>query len=398
MHNKNDTVRGFNPKRRIIHVDMDAFYASVEQLDNPRLKGKPVIVGRIEGRGVVAAASYEARRFGVRSAMPMAKAKELCPKAVFLPPRFERYKEISSQIQEILRSYTPLVEGISLDEAFLDVTGHEAETIAKRIKQRIKEEIKLTCSIGIAPNKFLAKLASNLGKPDGFTLIRGDEVDEVLKDLPVSMIWGVGEVTEKRLHELGIHTIGELRKVPLEELVARFGKHGERLYNLSRGVDNSPINPKRKAKSISHEVTFPKDLYDPEEVKRVLHKLSEEVGRRLRRKGLKGRTIEIKVRYPDFSQITRSLSLDMPTDSTDTIWSQAERLFERNVRIERGIRLIGVGVSNLTEKSQLLLFDQDEKLQRIDKVVDEIRERFGKDSIRRGFSIVKSSTAELPLE
>lgn len=389
--------------RRIIHVDMDAFYASIEQFDHPELKGKPVIVGGDPtGRGVVSAASYEAREYGVQSAMPAAQAERLCPQAVFLPPRFERYTEVSQMIREIMLSYTPLVEPISLDEAFLDVTGAEclfgpAEEIGREIKLRIKEETGLTCSVGVAPNKFLAKLASDLGKPDGFMVIKGEDAEEFLKGLPISRLWGVGRVTERKLNEMGISIIGELQTASLEELVKRFGKAGKRLHHLARGIDESPVVPEQEAKSLSRETTFAEDITDRNVLKQVLLELSEEVGRKLREENKEGRTVQIKVRFADFTTITRSISLDYPTNLTETIWKQAESLFDQRVELRgRGVRLLGVGLSNLTppeKKGQLPLFKeeelrpQDERLRKLDEVVDRLRNKFGKDVIKRGRSL-----------
>jgi DNA polymerase-4 len=301
--------------RKIVHVDMDAFYAAIEQLDHPELRGRPVIVGGDPaGRGVVSTASYEARKFGVHSAMPAAQARRLCPQAVFLRPRFARYQEVSQQIRAILYSYTPLVEPISLDEAFLDLTGTErllgpAEEVAREIKRRVREETGLTCSVGVGPNKFLAKLASSLAKPDGFLVVREGEELAFLEDLPIERLWGVGEATAKRLRGLGITTVGQLRGLALEELLDKFGSLGRSLYELARGIDRSPVIPEREARSLGAERTFPEDLTDPEEMERVLFSLSEEVGRRLREERLKARTVQLKVRFADFTTITRALTL-----------------------------------------------------------------------------------------
>lgn len=348
----------------IIHVDMDAFFAAVEQHDNPELAGKPVIVGGLGRRGVVATASYEAREFGVHSAMPMSRARKACPDGIFIEPRFERYKEVSQKIRAIFHSYTKLVETISLDEAFLDVTKSlerfgSAVKIAEEIKARILQETGLTCSIGVASNKFLAKLASELRKPNGFMVIHEDEVPKILDDLPVRKIWGVGKVMERRLNELGINTIGQLRNMPLEELKRRFGKWGISLYKLSRGIDEQPVVPAREAKSISREITFSNDLHDPEDIKKVLFELSEAVGKRLQANGLKGKTIEIKIRFSDFTTITRSKSISNATNSIKVIREQVKSLFDEKVSLnEMGVRLAGVGVANLTkeEARQLRLF------------------------------------------
>ena len=378
--------------RFIVHIDMDAFFASVEKLDNPDLKDKPVIVGGLGKRGVVATASYEARRYGIKSAMPILKARKLCPDGIYLPPRFERYREISKKIQQILLSYTPKIEPISLDEAFLDLT----ETVdsfdlavakAAKIQIEIKEKLGLTCSVGVAPNKFLAKLASDMRKPNGFTVIRKEEIEDVLRDLPISRMWGVGRVTEKKLNDMGVKTIGELKKIPKSRLKDAFGKQGENLYRLARGIDESPVEPYHPVKSISQEMTFDEDIKDSEKIKLYIARLSEEVGEALRKKGLRARTVKIKVRFSDFTTITRQLSFDIPTSSTGMIRSLARKLFEEKVAGNKKVRLIGVGVSNLTGKKegQLYLFPKaEEKLEKIDYLLDMIRERFGKNSIRRG--------------
>jgi len=378
--------------RFIVHIDMDAFFASVEKLDNPDLKDKPVIVGGLGKRGVVATASYEARRYGIKSAMPILKARKLCPDGIYLPPRFERYREISKKIQQILLSHTPKIEPISLDEAFLDLT----ETVdsfdlavakAAKIQIEIKEKLGLTCSVGVAPNKFLAKLASDMRKPNGFTVIRKEEIEDVLRDLPISRMWGVGRITEKKLNDMGVKTIGELKKIPKSRLKDAFGKQGENLYRLARGIDESPVEPYHPVKSISQEMTFDEDIKDSEKIKLYIARLSEEVGEALRKKGLRARTVKIKVRFSDFTTITRQLSFDIPTSSTGMIRSLARKLFEEKVAGNKKVRLIGVGVSNLTGKKegQLYLFPKaEEKLEKIDYLLDMIRERFGKNSIRRG--------------
>ncbi len=379
--------------RRIIHVDMDAFYASVEQLDRPELKGKAVIVGGDLRRGVVSSASYEARKFGVKSAMPMARAIKLCPNAVILKPRMGRYKEISEKIFKILLSFTPLVEPLSLDEAFLDVTGSEklfgpSEEIGRQIKARIKDELKLSCSVGIAPNKFLAKLASDLRKPDGFVVVREDQIEEFLRDLPVSKLWGVGKATEQKLQQMGISTIGALRAFTHDELIRRFGKTGSHLYALARGIDERPVVLQRAAKSISRETTFMEDIYDPETLKGMLFELNEEVAAELREEDLLARTVQIKIRFSDFKTITRSSSMPQPTNVTELLWREAEKLFNQKVNLQgRGVRLVGVGVSNFREaETQLPLFKKqdEERLEKLDKTLDELRKKFGEKIIKRG--------------
>jgi len=379
--------------RKIVHVDMDAFYAAIEQLDHPELRGKPVIVGGDPaGRGVVSTASYEARRFGVHSAMPTAQARRLCPQGIFLRPRFSRYHEVSQEIRRILYSYTPLVEPLSLDEAFLDMTSTErlfgpVEETAREIKQKIFAETGLTCSVGVAPNKFLAKLASDLEKPDGLVIVRAGE--EFLKDLPISRLWGVGERTARRLQGLGASTIGQLREFSLERLVHEFGRFGRTLYELARGIDKSPVVPEREARSIGQERTFAEDLTDREILKKILFALSEEVGRRLRAAGLKGGTVQIKVRFADFTTISRSATLPRPTELTERIFKEAERLFDGRVRLRQGVRLLGVRVSGLVteEQEQLPLFPAEGRSGKLERLIDELRERFGEDAIKWGRSL-----------
>ena len=295
-----------------LHVDMDAFYAAVEQRDRPELAGKPVIVGgSAEGRGVVAAASYAVRRFGVHSAMPTATALRLCPEAIVLPVRMSHYAAISRQIRDIFARYTPLVEPLSLDEAFLDVSGCEKlfgkpEQIARRIKQEILDETGLIASVGVAPNKFLAKIASDLEKPDALVVVDPERVAEFLDPLPVGRIWGVGKVTESVMHRLGVNTIGQLRSIPIEHLRQHFGDAGDHFWRLARGIDHRKVVPDRQAKSLSHETTFATDITDLESLRYRLWELTEQVARRLRRTGRYGRTVQIKLRFSDFRTITRS--------------------------------------------------------------------------------------------
>ncbi|MCD6472174.1 DNA polymerase IV [Candidatus Aerophobetes bacterium] len=380
--------------RSIIHIDMDAFFASVEKLDNIELKGKPVIVGGLGKRGVVATASYEARKYGIKSAMPISKAKKLCPGGIFLSSRIERYHEISKKIRRIFLSYTPKVEPISLDEAFLDVTetvGSFDSAIAKagKIKREIQKKTGLTCSAGVAPNKFLAKLASDMQKPNGFVVIRKNKIDKILKGLPVSKIWGVGKVTEQKLNNMGIQTINDLKQIPRNRLKNVFGKQGEKLYELARGIDSSPVEPHRHVKSISQEITFGEDLKNSEKVKSFIVRLSEEVGSALRKKKFRAKTVKIKVRFSDFTTITRQISLGISTNSTEIIRNIAIKLFEERVTRNQAVRLIGVGTSNITniKEKQLSLFSEtknEQKIKKIDDVLDEIREKFGKNIIRRG--------------
>ncbi len=379
--------------RCIIHIDMDAFYASIEQRDNPSLKGKPVIVGGgAEKRGVVSAASYEARAYGVHSAMPTSQAKKLCPKGIFLPVRMDRYREVSNQIFEILQEYSPLVEPLSLDESFLDVTGCErlfgpAREMAKNIKKRILAETGLTASAGIAPNKFLAKIASDLKKPDGLVEVEPDRVHEFLSDLPISRLWGVGKATEEALKGMGILRVGQLAKFPTPEVEAKLGKFGMELMALARGEDNRPVVSEGQAKSISQEETFTPDLRDLESMKKVLLEQAEQVGWELRKQKLKGTTIHLKVRYPDFSLITRSATLPWATDQGMEIYQTAFQLLHRTEAIPKNARLLGVGVSNLRrleDPEQLSLFDsQRKKMERSMEAMDRIWEKFGPQAIKR---------------
>lgn len=380
--------------RHILHVDMDAFFASVEQLDRPELRGQPVLVGgRPEERGVVAAASYEAREFGCRSAMPMGAALRRCPNATVVPPRGDRYAEVSAQVFEILEQFTPLVEPLSIDEAFLDVTGSTGlfgptKQIAQEARRRIRAKTQLTASVGVASNKFLAKLASDLNKPDGLVVVPDHGVQAFLDPLPISRLWGVGKATLPRFEELGIHTFGDARRLSEAEFKSRFGEAGQQFYQLIRGIDDRPIVQDREAKSIGHEVTFPVDIDDGEHLKSVLLGQTEQVARRLRRHGLLARTVTVKIRTGDFKTITRSRTLDAATDETDALWQTVAALFDAwaHQRLP-AIRLIGTTVSQFSTNTgqQLSLFGQAEhaRHQRIDKAMDDIRDRFGEGAIRR---------------
>jgi len=389
----------------ILHVDMDAFYASVEQRDNPELVGKPVIVGGSgETRGVVCAANYEARRFGVHSAMPSVTARRLCPQGIFLPPRMDYYAQISRDIREIFHRFTPLVEPLSLDEAFLDVTGCEglfgsAPQIAKKIKEEIQSRIRLVASVGVAPNKFLAKMASDLEKPDGFVVVDPHRVQDFLDPLPVGRLWGVGKVSGKAFQKLGISTIGQLRKLSVETLESHFGKSGRHFWQLAHGIDDRRVVPDRDAKSISHETTFAKDIADFAFLRIWLLELTEQVARRLRQHRLVGQTVQLKIRFADFRTITRRRTLAEPTNITEEIWQAAAELLTRGATAStsrRGaIRLLGVGVSGLEIDSgrQGNLFDNGrrEKQQKLDQVTDQIRDRFGVSSLRRAARMERDS-------
>ena len=378
----------------ILHIDMDAFFASVEQLDNPELKDKPIIVGgTVEQRGVVAAASYEVRKYGIHSAMPTSQALKLCPNLIILPVRISRYSEISKQINKIFYNYTPEIEPLSLDEAFLDVTGSikllgSAEKIGKEIKTRIKKELGLTASVGIAPNKFLAKLASDLEKPDGFVVIAEENKQQILDPLPISKIWGIGKITNKELQKHGIKTIKQLRNTPLEILKTILGNQAEDIKMLAQGIDNREVEPHNEAKSISAEETFSTDIKEKEILLGVLQTQVEEVSQRLRIEKLQCRTITLKIRYGDFRTITRSNTFE-PTNTNKILLNQAQQLFDQWYKKSAGaLRLLGFGASGLSPEGtgQKLLFSdpQEKKQKNIDSAFDKIRGKYGDDSLKRG--------------
>lgn len=378
----------------ILHIDMDAFFASVEQRENHSLIGQPVIVGgSAERRGVVAAASYEARQFGVHSAMPTKTALSLCPHAVVIKPRLAFYREISQQLREIFFRYTPLVQPLSLDEAFLDVGGSEslfgsAEVIGRRIKQEIKDELHLVASVGVATNKYLAKLASDANKPDGFCVVNEKEVQSFLDPLPVKRIWGVGRATEKKLTALGVHTIQQLKSLTEESLQRLFGKVGSQMWHLARGLDEREVVPDGRAKSISNEQTFAEDVTDIGVLREYLRDLVTQVSQRLRSADLHAKTINLKVRYHDFKTFTRSKTLSLPSDATEVFYETVIEMLENRLpNRELRLRLIGMGVSSLgSGVRQQGLFDQEDSKQRekLDEVSDLIRDRFGDDALRRG--------------
>ena len=376
----------------ILHVDMDAFYASVEQRDQPELRGKPVIVGG-QTRGVVCAASYEARPFGVHSAMPISAARRLCPQGVFLPVRMSHYAAVARQIREILLSFTPLVEPLSLDEAFLDVHGCEglfgaADEIARRLKTRIRTDLNLVASVGVAPNKFLAKLASDLGKPDGLLVVDPERVQEFLDPLPVSRLWGVGAKGEKRLHQLGLRTVGQLAALPEKTLRDHLGEVGAHLWRLAHGRDDRAVIPDEQAQSVSTETTFARDIGNRRVLRAWLLELVEQLGERLRHKHLRARTLDIKARTADFQTYLRSVTLEEPTDVTQVIWTALADLFEKRIPNDwLPLRLLGVGASGLVRDDfrQGGLFEEDRhaKHRALDQTVDRIRGQFGADAIRR---------------
>ena len=374
---------------------MDAFYASVEERERPELEGRPVVVGgNPEGRGVVAAANYAAREYGVRSAMPAARARLLCPHAVFIRSRMTLYAEVSAQIRDIFHRYTPLVEPLSLDEAFLDVGASaglfgSGVDIAGSIKEATRSELSLVASVGVAPNKFLAKLASDLDKPDGLVVVEPEGVRSFLDPLPVEKVWGVGAAAASRLHALGVHSIAELRARPRPDLARRFGKWGDRLFELARGLDERPVMPDHEAQSISHETTFEVDLREPAALRDSLRGLVEQVAWRLRRQGLLAGTVEIKVRYSDFRTVNRSAALPAATAGTRDLWTCASRLLAQQLA-RRGdpVRLIGMGASRLTRErsAQADLFEAETSARQrcIDSMVDAVNERYGRSGLHRG--------------
>ena len=393
-----------NPTRAIIHLDMDAFYASVEQLDQPAYRGKPVVVGADprggKGRGVVAACSYEARPFGIRSAMPISRAYRLCPKAIYVRPRMTRYAEMSDRIFAILRDYTDVVEPLSIDEAFLDVTASQrlfgpADAIGQTLKARIRSELGLVASIGLAPNKFLAKVASDLGKPDGFVVVALGKERAFLDPLPISRLWGVGPKTEARLQRLGLQTIGRIAQTPVETLEAMLGGAGRDLWELANGMDDREVVPEQEAKSIGAETTFEKDTDDREEIRRTILELSDRVGRRLRREGYLAGGVTLKFRDHLFRTLTRAAILDHPTDVGDDLFREAWKLLQRVSWTGKRVRLLGVTATRLLAAAeppggQMPLFQPAADPRRqLARTVDAIQERFGADAIARATLLPK---------
>jgi DNA polymerase-4 len=381
-----------NKPRAIIHVDMDAFYASVEVQDNPELKGKPVVVGGTSDRSVVSAASYEARKYGIHSAMATVKARRLCPAAIFLPVRMDRYHEVSEQIMAIFHRFTPLVEPISLDEAFLDVSGStglfgEAPAIAREIKKLILQETGLTASAGVATSKLIAKIASDLQKPDGLTVVEAGREREFLAPLPISKLWGAGGKTIEALALLNVRSIGDLAALPQEILTSKFGKHGRHLHLGANALDDRPVVPTREAKSIGHEETFSEDLTDLTVIKKELLELATKVGERLRRHELRGQTITLKIKYYDFTPSSRSLTLVEPTSDTMEIFRQVRELLRKTEAGRKPVRLAGISVSNLHEAGsgyQQDLFGKTRQRERsrvLNEAVDLINQKFGEKTI-----------------
>ena len=378
----------------ILHIDMDAFFAAIEQQDHPEWRGKPVIVGADpkagKGRGVVSTCSYEARVFGVRSAMPISKAWQLCPGAIYVYPRGRRYSQVSHQVMAILDRYSPDLEQISIDEAFLDITSTQKlyggmEPMAKQIKSDIRTVTGLTASVGIAPNKFIAKMASDLKKPDGLVIVAADQVSAFLHPLEVSRLWGVGQKTLPYLQQMGIRVIGDLAKFSQEELVSRFGKSGLSFWRLAHGLDDREVSDDWQAKSISHETTFDRDTKDEQALRHTLFYLCDDLTKEMRKKGAKGRTITLKIRLHDFTTFTRSRSLLEATNNTRLIRQIVEELFFAFHRHGQAVRLLGVSVSNLAGADEQMHLFEDEPYatDRIDQVMDQVRKRFGDKAITR---------------
>ncbi|MFW6324339.1 MAG: DNA polymerase IV [Desulfovibrionales bacterium] len=376
--------------RTILHLDMDAFFASIEQMDNPEYKGKPVIVGN-SSRGVVSAASYEARKFGVRSALPVTRARQLCPQGIFLPVRGKRYREISGKVMGILDTVSPLVERASVDEAYVDVTGTTHihgpfPSLGRKIKDMVLEQTGLTCSIGIAPNKLLAKIASDWEKPDGLTVVAPERAAEFIANVPVQKIPGLGGNAGRMLTGMGVKNGADVLRFPLSFWESKLGRMGVSLHRKAQGVDNSPVEPFSPPKSCGAETTFSQDSADPALHRRKLIEQCERVGRALRRKGVRGRTVVLKLKYADFTGVTRSKTISAPTDCTNTIIKTALLLLEQLAPI-RKVRLIGVSVTNFQAGPiQLLLNPEEEKkeMSRLDRAIDTIHAKYGTDVLKRG--------------
>ena len=385
--------------RTILHIDMDAFYASIEQRDNPELVGKPVIIGGKVGRGVVSTASYEARKYGVRSAMPISEAVRRCPDGIYIPPNIPKYRAVSEQIMNIFHRYTPDVEAISLDEAFVDVTGSQklfgsAEQIGRAIKQNIYEELQLTASVGLAYNKFLAKLASDLDKPDGFYIVMPEDLQEKIWPLSIRRMMGVGHKTADMLERMGVKTIGQLAVMDSGLLEHIFGKAGVQMHELANGIDARMVESVREAKSFGRETTFPTDISDQYTLETVLFTLADDVCHSLRSHHVKGRTVSIKIRYPDFKSITRAITLEQYTSSFEPVYNTVKQLMEKHYTDGTPVRLIGVTVSNLKQETEIIeqqdLFADQKTVKKVDalnKVLDNLNDKYGSEIVHRARKI-----------
>ncbi len=379
------------PRRWIMHVDMDAFFASIEQRDHPEWRGKPVIVGGLSARGVVSTASYEARAFGIHSAMPMSRARALCPAGIYVRPRFELYRSVSDKIHRIMLHYAAEIEPISLDEAFMDITGMGTQyptlgAIGRAIKGEIREKTGLVASAGIAPNKFLAKMASDMDKPDGLTIIPYGREAAILAPLPLRRLWGVGSVTEGKLLAAGFRTIGDIQRAAPGTVEAAVGRLADHLRRLAFGIDDRPVQAERAVKSIGDEETYETDLTDPAAIRRRIAIHSDTVASRLRRRHLTARTVSLKIRFASFRTVMRSVSFEEGTNLQEDIEAAALSLLEKIPRTE-AVRLTGVTCSNLAEEVETVsLFpDRKDALRRAARAVDAIQAKYGKDAIRKGF-------------
>jgi DNA polymerase-4 len=385
----------------IIHLDLDAFFASVEQRDNPAYQGKPLIVGGVSGadgkdgktnRGVVCAASYEARKYGIHAGMPIWEARQKCHKGIFIPSQMNKYLEASKIFFQICSTYTPLIEPLSIDELFLDVSGCESlfgssEIIAKKIKERVHQELGLKVSVGIAENKFLAKIATNLGKPDGFYLISSKDIQKILYPLPISALWGIGKKTEELLKKSGIYQVEQLAKMPDSILENLMGKNGKKIKLLAQGIDESPVNPPSKAKSIGKETTFGTNISEKAVLVKELLKISQIAGYTARKEGYKGRTITLKIRFHNFTTFSKSKTLENPINLDDIIFKTVLELLDKVRYKKGGVRLLGIKLSNLTLVNEIrqLKFskDKEDKLEQLIQSLDEIREKFGTKAVTR---------------
>lgn len=383
-------------ERKILHLDLDAFFCSVEELLDPSLKGKPFAVGgNPQGRGVVSSCSYTARKFGVHSAMPMARALSLCSELIVIHHRHGLYGEYSNKVMDILRSYTPLFQQVSIDEAFLDVSDLQksAGLIAREIQERVDRELHLPCSLGVATNKLVAKVANDFGKsqvksgqaPRQITIVPPGEEAVFLAPLEVQALWGIGPKTSQKLHGQGIHTIGQLAALSIAELEAYFGNNALEMHARALGIDPSPVRSEREVKSVSNEVTFSADTLDRDQLHQTLRALADKVGFRLRKAGLAGSVVQIKLRYSNFETLTRQTALPQPTNLDDEIYAAAEKLFEANIIPTRAVRLIGIGVSRLNPPyRQLSLWDDDQtEKEKLANAIDQLKEKYGQDVIKR---------------